>query len=73
MKIKSIPPESPTLAEFKYIIYFQIVGIVFEKMSCFCTLLSLYNAITYFVCLLNIRGSEFRVELIPMNNVLYIE
>ena len=35
MWMKSIPLESPALAEFKYMICFHIAALVVEKMTCF--------------------------------------
>ena len=40
MKVKHIPPESPTLVDFKYIICFPSTPLVFKKMNRFWTQLT---------------------------------
>ena len=66
MWIKSIPLESPALAEFKYIICFPTAALVFEEITYFLTQRKMFR----FFIISQLRGHDIFARYVLIKQVL---
>ena len=67
MKVKSIPLESPILADFKYIICFSSTSLVFKKINCFWTQLTEFVFFAYIKIMKIYGGMTKKLKIVLFN------